>query len=150
MLQAPHGSRETPCTVCGDTPTRKGLCNRHYLRASRHGTTDSSTRDRGRPFDFWVEETEHGLIWTGPQHTVRDLVYGRFQGRTAHRVAYEQAYGPIPEGDYVVDHQPDCPKLCVTPEHLTLYTRGEHTAVGWQRGEITGEQIRQGHARKKG
>lgn len=28
----------TPCTVCGDEPTRHGLCNRHYKINERHGT----------------------------------------------------------------------------------------------------------------
>lgn len=80
-------------------------------------------------------------MWTGQEHRVRGLVYGRWGHQLAHRVAYELWVGPIPEGDYVVDHQPECPKTCITPAHLTVFTRGEHTRVGWERGEITSEKV---------
>lgn len=138
------GTTEGACLVCGDTPVQsRGLCNRHYLRLLRHGDPTGGARER-RPFEFWVERTEHGLVWTGQTHTVRGLVYGRYGHVTAHRVAYGLWVAPIPAGDYVVDHQPSCPKVCVTPQHLTLYTRGEHTRVGWQRGEITGRRAHDG------
>ena len=46
----------------------------------------------------------------------------------AHRVAYEKAYGPIPEG-LVIDHL--CRNgLCVNPEHLEAVTRKENILRG--------------------
>jgi hypothetical protein len=57
--------------------------------------------------------------------------------RQAHRAAYVEAYGPIPE-DLVVDHEChnldlSCPggaacrhRACINPEHLILNTRGNN------------------------
>lgn len=42
----------------------------------------------------------------------------------AHRIAYEEEYGPIPEG-HVVHHECEN-KTCVTPEHLTTMTISDH------------------------
>lgn len=42
----------------------------------------------------------------------------------AHRLAYEDAFGSIPEG-FDVHHTCET-KLCVNPEHLELVRHGEH------------------------
>jgi hypothetical protein len=74
---------------------------------------------------FWAKAYRRGddpdacWIWGG---NLNDLGYGRVrvQGRlrSAHRVAYELAHGPIPE-DAQVRHR--CPEpACVRPEHLLL------------------------------
>lgn len=61
------------------------------------------------------------LLWTGARYNGR---YGRiwFGGKDqlAHRVAYEMAYGPIPEG-MLVCHTCDV-ETCVEPSHLFLGT----------------------------
>lgn len=73
---------------------------------------------------FWanVQKTEECWLWTG---TTSPGGYGRFSmdGRRhqAHRIAYEWAIGPIPEG-LVLDHL--CRnRACVNPEHLEPVTQ---------------------------
>ena len=46
----------------------------------------------------------------------------------AHRVAYEAAYGPIPDG-MVIDHLCRV-RNCVKPEHLEAVTQGENVRRG--------------------
>lgn len=70
------------------------------------------------------------LLWRGRRD--KDG-YGRTSdGRLAHRVAYEQAFGPIPEGR-TVEH--GCRRRnCVEPLHFEAYTRSEQERAkrfGW-------------------
>ena len=66
------------------------------------------------------------LLWQGPLHTAG---YGKVGSKGyAHRVAYERAYGPIPES-HQVDHVADrgCThRHCVEPEHLEAVTQAEN------------------------
>jgi len=50
----------------------------------------------------------------------------------AHRLAYTQAYGPIPKG-LLVCHKCDIP-LCVNPEHLFLGTNKQNAQDREQKG----------------
>jgi HNH endonuclease len=100
-----------------------------------HGDPRGGGMER-RSFLEHILITEHGLEWGGAKNRVRNLTYGQYNHQLAHRLAYAMFVGPIPEGDYVIDHEPGCPKTCVTPDHLNLFTRGEHTKIGWARGEI--------------
>jgi hypothetical protein len=70
-------------------------------------------------------------LWTrcvGPQG------YGiftiqRHQNIRAHVFAYQEFFGPVPEG-YGIHHK--CQnKLCVNPKHLELLTKSEHTKIHW-------------------
>lgn len=93
-------------------------------------------------FEEGVVTTDHGLEWRHPYSidpygmVIWDTDSGRKRCR-AHRVAWILKYGHIPNG-YEIDHQPDCPKTCVTIEHLQLLTKSEHTKLGWERGELNG------------
>jgi HNH endonuclease len=72
------------------------------------------------------------LLWTG--RTVKE--YGVVSiGNTsfyAHRLAYEQAYGPIPDGLCVL-HKCDTPP-CVNPAHLFLGTKRDNNRDKIQKG----------------
>lgn len=128
------------CTVEGcDRPHEAhGLCQRHYKRLRKHGTTDVVPRshdmtDASR-VELYVDQSagpdacwpwtayisEQGYGWTardeGPQGA-------------AHRLAYEVLVGPIPDGltldhichdpDVCPERGPSCPhRRCCNPCHL--------------------------------
>ncbi|HXJ92652.1 MAG TPA: HNH endonuclease signature motif containing protein [Terriglobia bacterium] len=89
---------------------------------------------------FWTKVSKSGplpspylgqcWLWTSPP---RDGGYGQFYVRTglvvrAHRFAYEQFHGSIPEG-LTLDHL--CRNtLCVNPVHLEAVTQRENTLRG--------------------
>lgn len=70
-----------------------------------------------------MKATTPCIIWEGPTITTHKITYGRLPGKKmimAHRHAYEQVFGPIPNG-LVIDHL--CRNgLCVNPEHLEAVT----------------------------
>ena len=57
------------------------------------------------------------------------LIYGRFGGENAHRVAYRSWRGPIPKG-LTIDHL--CRNtICINPEHLEVVTLAENIRRGF-------------------
>lgn len=72
-------------------------------------------------------------LWTG--HTAGNG-YGSIRTedgpRYAHRVAWELANGPIPDGLYVL-HRCDTPR-CVNPAHLFLGTAKDNSDDCWRKG----------------
>ena len=85
---------------------------------------------------FWpkVRKTSECWVWTGKRRSG----YGRFliKGRavSAHRVAWELAYGPIPHGKEVC-HRCDNPP-CVRPDHLFLGDRRANMADAGSKGRM--------------
>lgn len=82
---------------------------------------------------FWAKVDKTGVCWLWTA-SVRRGGYGQFwsarAGRIvgAHRWAYEEMVGPIPDGLYL-DHLCRNPR-CVNPEHLEPVTNGENLRRG--------------------
>lgn len=126
------------CAVdgCGQGARSRGWCEKHYTRWARHG--DPLYTETGRPgrtgqpreHRFWAKvDVGHPLgcwEWRG-QKTLTG--YGSFplergRGIMAHRFAYQQLVGEIPEG-LELDHL--CRNRgCVNPDHLEPVTHLEN------------------------
>lgn len=89
-------------------------------------------------------------LWTACTHPGG---YGSFklagQALKAHRVAYEIAHGPIPNGLHVL-HRCDV-RSCCNPDHLFLGTRADNmadmVAKGRQSRKLTDSDVREIRAR---
>lgn len=91
---------------------------------------------------FWskVQRGDGCWLWTA---CCTKCGYGQFSVRSAdgqhgnlyaHRVAYELAYGPIPDG-LVVRHVCDVPR-CVNSQHLLIGTPGDNIRDAFARGRM--------------
>lgn len=123
------------CSIedCGKAPLARGWCRAHYKRWANHGDPLGGVQRRATPEQSFSVRTERRgscLIWTGTTSGEKDP-YGRISvnGRMigAHVFAYEQAYGPVPEG-FVVDHRYHCSTLCCEPTHLRQATIQQNNA----------------------
>jgi hypothetical protein len=120
------------CSVagCGSPVNARGWCNAHYLKWLKYGDPLSpSFRARITPAErFWekVVKTDTCWLWTGH---IDGGGYGRFRPRAsrspfAHRWAYEEVVGPVPEG-LELDHVCRV-RHCVNPDHLEPVTHREN------------------------
>jgi len=80
---------------------------------------------------FWAKVEPTGFCWNWTA-SKNELGYGRINrsGRTvkAHRYAYEQLVGPIPDG-LELDHLCVNPS-CVNPDHLEAVTYSDNSRYG--------------------
>lgn len=132
---------------CGRTAHCRDLCSGHYMQRHRRG---QELRPLGRKayvsgmtpaerFEHYTDRTGICHTWIGP---LNEKGYGKFSVnavyKKAHRVAYERAYGEIPEGAQV-DHT--CHnRACVNPEHLRAVTgkQNSENRAGANRGNESG------------
>lgn len=87
------------------------------------------TRVRTSEARFWSKVKGGEACWLWQGATTGSLGYGHFRGRGgvheyAHRVSWEMAHGPIPDGALVL-HRCDVP-TCVRPDHLYLGTNTDN------------------------
>jgi hypothetical protein len=138
------------CSIDGcDRPHEAGgYCATHYQRFKRHGDP-LMTMNPGLGLSL-AERIERSsipvpmagcVIWTG---NVSDKGYGLIgigarDTALVHRVAWEIANGPIPEG-MCVCHRCDVP-LCVNPNHLFL---------GSQQDNMTDKMLKGRHVTQQG
>ena len=97
-----------------------GICQMHYRRHKRAGTTPPNTEPEER---FWSKVDKSGGCWIW-QGTTSNKGYGRYVSRGkhwyAHRLAYIIRFGEIASG-LDIDHM--CHnRACVNPDHLQEVT----------------------------
>jgi hypothetical protein len=139
------------CSVrgCHRAVRAKGLCSAHYQRKSAGRPLKGQIRtnicgsiaERLQAY-LRVDERTGCHLWTG----YRDPVgYGRIyiEGakRIAHRIAWEVAHGPIPEGMIVMHAVCDNPPCC-NPEHLKLGTHADNARDRVKKGRGPGARTR--------
>lgn len=136
------------CSIddCGKEHMARGYCNLHWKRWRRYGDADKN------PKDFWTYVTTGSGCWVW-HGSMTNKGYGVYQSnrvrRTAHRIAFETFYGPIP-GRLVIDHL--CRnRACVNPLHLEPVTAGENTLRGYGTGGINARKThcKRGHILSK-
>jgi hypothetical protein len=115
------------CTedACDKKVEARGLCHSHYGRARHAGLLgDLKPLFRGTTEDrlkHYSERQGECIVWTGavtPEGYGKTRHEGKYVG--THRVAYELANGPIPEG-MQIDHRCHNPR-CFNLDHLRTAT----------------------------
>lgn len=112
------------CVHCRVTPIKPGAkhyCSRACLDAASKPNVDT----------FWTHVEKSANCWTWTSAT-NDRGYGRFDNRYAHRISWEQAAGPIPDGLNVL-HTCDNPP-CIRNDD-----------EGWYEGTLGVMRPRRGH-----
>lgn len=118
-----HGksySRETTLLTTKPTETMTKL-----FKDDIWGRLQMKTDIPDDPHECW--------LWTGGKNNAGyGMIRDGVKMRTAHRVSYECAHGPIPEG-MIICHTCDTP-LCVNPDHLWCGTHKQNSADMMEKG----------------
>ena len=111
---------------CENKYLAKGFCTRHYHQNRLHGDPLGYTYRPTLSERLWAKVDKSGncWIWTGAKSGGYGQIKRDGENIGTHRVSYEEAYGPIPEG-LVVDHLCHS-KLCVRPSHLQVVTQKQN------------------------
>jgi hypothetical protein len=102
---------------------------------------------------FWAKVTIGPTCWewTGAMSSTgygRMTRGGRGEGWVrAHRVAWELANGPVPDGLHVLHHCDN--RSCVNPEHLFIGTRSDNMRDAMQKGRLKPHIARAARAAKR-
>lgn len=138
------------CAVdgCGKKVVARKLCNKHYARWKRNGSTEAGHTERGEPLRWLKDHVDFSgdgcLIW--PYARMRGgyghLVVGK-KFHPAHRLMCEFVRGPAPSPAHQAAHTCGKGHLgCVNPKHLRWATpvenahdRIEHGTAAATRGE---------------
>lgn len=129
------------CSIldCGRPILARQLCNRHYLRLQRNGDPLINKNPRYRPElsvcdRFWScvnfdgplpsYAPDPGQCWIWEASIATHTGYGQFRldrrPELAHRIAYMELIGPIPDG-LVSDHLCRV-RACCNPWHIEIVT----------------------------
>lgn len=116
------------CSVpdCDRGVYARGWCSKHYQRWRSHGDPTASLKTR-RVWGEGLKRDGDCLLW---EYSLDSHGYGRVSihgvTKLAHRHAYEEANGPIPDG-MLIDHI--CHnRTCVNVDHLRLSTRQQNNS----------------------
>lgn len=130
--------RVRPCPDCGtfEHENVRGLCYPCYRRRKSRGQAlPPSMRTAEGLLEASCGSADECWPYVG---TINDEGYGRFSQTYAHRMAWEQLHGSIPDG-LKIDHichtnDPDCfagvgcrHRRCVNPAHMELVDLLENT-----------------------
>ena len=125
------------CSVadCPKPTKNRGMCWGHYQRRRRHGDPNGGASGPHEPMrlriERYVERDANGCwLWMGALNRAGYAqLYLNGAARLAHRLAYAEHVGPIPDG-LPLDHLCRV-KRCVNPDHLEPVTASENVRRAW-------------------